>query len=230
MNEVIEAPSLPTSISIRNYVMRFGLHRLHTVQSARSRSTAITNSGFDSGSRRYSRNAADAVVFVPENQQARIFCNKPRMKCHIQAGIVVAIGKNGSNIEMESAFDHVFGYAVSLQVRMVDEQDEHCFSITDETSVTHMLVGPITSASQFGCRQTARCSLNIKCGATRSSGAALEMSRTIAIAVKDLSNASELKSGDLIFIEALEQTVTTKSGDVFIAEIDSLGKLCAKVV
>lgn len=230
MNEAIETPSLPTRISIRNYVMRFGLHRLHTVQSAFSSNKALINSGSVSSPGIYPKDSADAVMFVPENQHERIFCNKPRMQCRIQASLVAAIGKTGFDIEAESAFDHVFGYAVGLQVKLVEEQDEHCAGITDETSVVHTLVGPITVASRFGYSQAAKCVLSIKADTAQTSGSALEMSRTIGRAMKDLSKASELKSGDLVFFGVLEQTVTTKSGDAFFAEIDGLGRLHAQVV
>ncbi|MGZ5858334.1 MAG: fumarylacetoacetate hydrolase family protein [Burkholderiaceae bacterium] len=230
MNDVIEIPALPTRISIRNYVMRFGLHRLHTVGCQLSAHPAIKNNRMASVPRVLSTGSADSVVFVPENVEEKIFCARPVMKCQIQIGLVVAIGKKGRNIATESAFDHVFGYAVGIHMIHEEEQDEHCSSVTDKTSVTHTLVGPITAASQFEHKQAAKLAFGINNGFKHKCGTAMEMTRTVGDTIARLSTLSEMESGDLIFIGALEQCITTKPDDAFLAEIDGLGKLHARVV
>jgi fumarylpyruvate hydrolase len=230
MNDVIEIPALPTRISIRNYVMRFGLHRLHTVGCQFSAHTEIKNNSTDFSSRVLSTGSADSVVFVPENVEEKIFCPQSVMKCQIQVGLVVAIGKKGRNIAAESAFDHVFGYGAGLHMVHEEEQDEHCSSVTDKTSTTQTLVGPITAASQFDYLQAAKLTFSIDNGAMQKCGTAIEMAWAVGDTIARLSALSEIKSGDVIFIGALEQCITTKPEDKFWLEIAGLGKLHATVV
>lgn len=169
-------------------------------------------------------------MFVPENVEEKIFCTQPVMKCQIQVGLVVAIGKKGRNIATESAFDHVFGYAVGLHMIREEEHDEHCSSVEGETSTTQTLVGPITAASQFDYLQTAKLTFSIDNGFMQKCDTAIEMTQAVGDTIARLSRQSELESGDLIFVGAFEQCITTKPEDTFVAEIAGLGKLHATVV
>ena len=230
MNDVIEKPVLPTRISIRNYVMRFDLNRLHKARCQFSEDAAIHGRHLADEAEVLSSDPTHFVVFVPEGEEQNIFCAQPATKSLIQMGLVVAIGKNGRDIAAESASDYVFGYAAGLQMVCEKEQDEHCATVTDKTSSTHTLVGPITVASQFDNTQGAKLSLSINSDHVQKCGSSIDMCKTVGRLIESLSKLSALESGDLILIAALDQWTTMKSGDAVFAKIDNLGKLHAKMV
>lgn len=230
MNDVIEMPVLPTRISIRNYVMRFDLNRLHKVKCQLLEDTAIHGHHLVDEPKLSPSDAAHFVVFVPEGEEQNIFCMQPATNSFIQMGLVVAIGKNGRDITAESASDYVFGYAVGLQMVYEEDQDEHCATVTAKTSSAHTFVGPITVASQFDSTQAAELSLSMNNDYVQKCGSSIDLCKTVGELIESLSKISALESGDLIFVAALEQSITMKSGDTVLAKIDSLGKLHAKII
>src|SRR3954467_6238580 len=67
---------------------------------------------------------ADALLPVPEGETAELPYPPKTANYHFEIEMVVALGQGGSDIPVESALNHVYGYAVGLDMTRRDLQDE----------------------------------------------------------------------------------------------------------
>ena len=100
---------------------------------------------------------ADAVVPVGEGRTGRMPYPTMTKSLHHELELVVAIGRGGRQIAVESALEHVWGYAVGLDMTRRDLQNEAkklgrpwCTGKGFDASAP---IGPIRRAEQ--CRLTA---------------------------------------------------------------------------
>jgi fumarylpyruvate hydrolase len=63
---------------------------------------------------------ADSLVAIEENQVGSIPYPSLTQNFHYEIEMVIAIEKEGKNIPAENALDHVFGYAVGLDMTRRD--------------------------------------------------------------------------------------------------------------
>lgn len=152
---------------------------------------------------------------------------------HHEVEMVVAIGKGGTDIAVENALDHVYGYALGLDMTRRDLQGEakktgrpweigkafeHSAPMTDIVPVRrsgHLSEGEIWLKVNGEVKQTGN--LN-------------QLIWNVPETIAHLSAIFELKAGDLIMTGTPAGVGPIKRGDVMEAFCAGVGSLTAKVV
>lgn len=146
--------------------------------------------------------------------------------------LVVAIGKGGRDIPVTSALDHVYGYAVGLDMTRRDlqavarkagrpwdmgkgfDQSAPCGPLSPVSQVGHIAAGTISLAVNGSIRQSSDLSLMIW---------------SVAEVIADLSRYGTLVAGDLIYTGTPEGVGAVQPGDVLTGKIDGLQSLTVTI-
>ena len=176
---------------------------------------------------------ADALVVVPAGDTGTMPYPSLTKNLHHEIELVVAIGKGGKNIAAAQAFDHIYGYAVGLDMTRRDLQGEmkkqgRPWSIGKGFDHSAPM-GPITPAELAGAVVNAEIWLQVN-GQDRQRSNINKLIWNIAESIEHLSAAWELQPGDLIFTGTPEGVAAVVSGDVMHGHITGLGDLQVKVV
>jgi fumarylpyruvate hydrolase len=144
---------------------------------------------------------------------------------HHEIELVVAIGKGGRQITVETAQQHVFGYAVGLDMTRRDLQNDMkaqgrpwCISKGFEDSAP---IGPITPVSALGDINQAEISLSVN-DQVRQHGSLSQLIWRISETIAQLSNAWTLQAGDLIYTGTPAGVGPVKRGDVLRGHVSGL--------
>jgi fumarylpyruvate hydrolase len=147
---------------------------------------------------------------------------------HHELELVVAIGKRGRNIPVSKALDHVFGYAVGLDMTRRDLQaaakkkghpwdmakgfdcSAPCAAIHPVDAVGHVASGEIELKVNGEVRQHSDINMLIW---------------SVAETINQLSSLVELFPGDLIYTGTPEGVGPVVTGDVLEGRIEGLGSL-----
>ncbi|WP_028215609.1 fumarylacetoacetate hydrolase family protein [Paraburkholderia mimosarum] len=152
---------------------------------------------------------------------------------HYEAELVAMIGKTGSNVPLEQALDHVWGYAVGLDMTRRDLQMKmremgrpwEIGKAFDESAP----IGPIHPASQVGHFEQAGIWLTVN-GETRQKSDVTHLIWSVAETVSYLSRFFKLEPGDLIYTGTPEGVGAVKRGDTIKVGVERLGELTVKIV
>jgi fumarylpyruvate hydrolase len=121
---------------------------------------------------------------------------------HHEVELVAALKSGGSNIAAEQALDHVYGYALGLDMTRRDLQNGMAAEKKPweiGKSFDHAAVlGPIHPVSKIGHLTKGAISLAVN-GAIRQNSDLDRMTWSVAEQIVKLSQAFELKAGDIIF-------------------------------
>ena len=139
--------------------------------------------------------------------------------------LVVAIGKAGTNIPLESALEHVFGYAVGLDLTRRDLQ----LAARDrgrpwEPGKAFDRSAPISAihpVSEVGHPQSGRIWLKVN-DEIRQDADLKQMVWSIPEQIADLSKRNSLAPGDLIFTGTPAGVGQIKRGDRIIGGVDGI--------
>ncbi len=144
---------------------------------------------------------------------------------HHEIELVAAIGKGGSNIKAADAFDHIYGYAVGLDMTRRDLQNDMkkqgrpwCIGKGFDHSAP---IGAITPAAQVPGIHAASISLQVN-GQDRQRSNTAKLIWNVAETIEQLSTAWALQPGDLIFSGTPEGVNAVVRGDVLVGAIDGL--------
>ena len=175
---------------------------------------------------------ADAVLPVEAGQTGQMPYPSLTGNLHHEIELVVAIGKGGRAIAAANALEHVFGYAVGLDMTRRDLQNDMkkqgrpwCIGKGFDHSAP---IGPITPAAQAGDVAQAAIWLQVN-GADRQRNTMAQLIWNIAETIEHLSAAWELQPGDLIFSGTPEGVGAVVRGDVLEGGVDGLGTLRLQV-
>ena len=176
---------------------------------------------------------ADAVLPVEAGQTGQMPYPSLTGNLHHEIELVVAIGKGGRGIAAANALEHVFGYAVGLDMTRRDLQNDMkkqgrpwCIGKGFDHSAP---IGPITPAAQAGDVAQAAIWLQVN-GADRQRSTVAQLIWNIAETIEHLSAAWELQPGDLIFSGTPEGVGAVVRGDVLEGGVDGLGTLRLQLV
>ena len=176
---------------------------------------------------------ADAVLPVEAGQTGHMPYPSLTANLHHEIELVVAIGKGGRAIAAAHALEHVFGYAVGLDMTRRDLQNDMkkqgrpwCIGKGFDNSAP---IGPITPAAQAGDVAQAAIWLQVN-GTDRQRSTVAQLIWNIAETIEHLSAAWELQPGDLIFSGTPEGVGAVVRGDVLEGGVDGLGTLRLQVV
>jgi fumarylpyruvate hydrolase len=152
---------------------------------------------------------------------------------HYEVELVAALKSGGTNIPTEKALEHVYGYAVGLDMTRRDLQR----AMGDEKkpweigkSFDHgAVLGPIHPAAKTGHFTKGAISLALN-GVVKQSSDLLKMSWDVAEQISKLSEAFELKAGDIIYSGTPENVGPVVKGDVLLCKIQGLPDMSIRIV
>ena len=151
---------------------------------------------------------------------------------HHEIELVVALGSGGRNIPVDKALDHVFGYAVGLDMTARDLQGEakrmgrpwEMGKAFDHSAP----ISPIVPASRIGHPSSGLIWLDVN-GERRQTGDLRDLIWSIPEMISILSRHVELKSGDLIFTGTPAGVGPVRPGDRLTGGVDGVGRIEVRV-
>lgn len=152
---------------------------------------------------------------------------------HHEIEMVVALDKGGTNIPVDSALDHVFGYGVGLDMTRRDLQGEAKkmgrpweVGKAFEKSAP---CGPLRPASKIGHPTEGAVILKVN-GEDRQAGNLNQMIWKVPEMIAILSEYFELQPGDIIMTGTPSGVGPVVKGDELVADIEGVGTITVKVV
>jgi fumarylpyruvate hydrolase len=152
---------------------------------------------------------------------------------HHEVELVAALKSGGSNIPVEKALDHVYGYALGLDMTRRDLQNGMAAEKKPweiGKSFDHAAVlGPIHPASKTGHFTKGAISLAVN-GTVRQNSDLDKMIWSVAEQIAKLSEAFELKAGDIIYSGTPENVGPVVKGDVLLCKLEGLPDMSIRIV
>jgi len=152
---------------------------------------------------------------------------------HHEVELVAALKSGGTNIPADKALDCVYGYTLGLDMTRRDLQN----AMGNEKkpweigkSFDHSAVlGPIHPVTKTGHFTKGAISLAVN-GTVRQNSDLTKMIWTVAEQISKLSEAFELKAGDLIYSGTPENVGPVNKGDVLLCKLEGLPDMSIKIV
>lgn len=230
MSYVFSPPPL-ASVPVIGSADRFPVHRIYCV--GRNYAEHAKEMGFTGREPPFFfMKPADAVLVVNEGDTGALPYPSLTANLHHEIELVVAIGKGGKNIAAADALQHIYGYAIGLDMTRRDLQNDMkkqgrpwCIGKGFDDSAP---IGPITPAAQAGDVAQAAIWLNVN-GQERQRSHVSQLIWSIAETIEHLSSAWMLQPGDLIYTGTPEGVGAVVQGDALEAGIDGLGTLRLRI-
>ena len=220
-------PALTPTLAVVGNSARLPVHRIYCV--GRNYAEHAKEMGFTGREAPFFfMKPADAVI--PAEVDGAVEMPYPSLttNLHHEVELVVAIGRGGNNIPVDLALDHVWGYAVGLDMTRRDLQNDMkkqgrpwCIGKGFDGSAP---VGAVTPASAVPHIMQATIGLDVN-GQSRQHANISSLIWNVAETISQLSNAWTLQPGDLIFTGTPEGVAAVVPGDELLAKIDGLSTL-----
>jgi fumarylpyruvate hydrolase len=221
-------PPTPTvSVPVLGHADRFPVHRIYCV--GRNYEEHAKEMGFTGREPPFFfLKPTDSLVVVESDQTGQMPYPSLTHNLHHEIELVVAIGKGGRNILAADAAQHIYGYAVGLDMTRRDLQNEMkkqgrpwCIGKAFDHSAP---IGSITPIAQAGDVNNAEISLQVN-GTDRQRSNVAKLIWNVAETIEHLSAAWELQAGDLIYTGTPEGVAAVVAGDMLVGEVGGLGQL-----
>jgi fumarylpyruvate hydrolase len=225
------APPAVVSVPVVGRPERFPVHRIYCV--GRNYEEHAKEMGFTGREPPFFfLKPADAIVVAEAGQTATIPYPTLTGNLHHEIELVVAIGRGGRDIKAADAADHIYGYAVGLDMTRRDLQNDMkkqgrpwCIGKAFDHSAP---IGPITPAAQAGDIANAAIWVQVN-GSDRQRSNVSKLIWNIAETIEHLSAAWELMPGDLIYTGTPEGVAAVVSGDTLTGGVDGLTGITVRV-
>ena len=152
---------------------------------------------------------------------------------HHEAEVAVMLKSGGRNIPVDKALDHVFGYALALDMTRRDLQGEAKkmgrpweIGKAFERSAP---VGPVHRVEEVGHLSEGRIALKVN-GELRQEGDLNQMIWKVPEMIAYLSDYFELRPGDVILSGTPSGVGAVKPGDEMTIEVEGLGSMTVRVL
>lgn len=177
-------------------------------------------------------NDAESIVSVQADETVTIPYPALTSNYHYEIELVVAIGKDAKNISVEEAVEHIYGYAVGLDMTRRDLQmgmreQGRPWEIGKAFDYSAP-VGVIHPISETGELNAADIHLTVN-GETKQRSDVTHLIWNVAETIANLSNLFDLKQGDLIFTGTPEGVGAVVKGDEIRAEVAGLTGITVRV-
>ena len=231
MNYVFNPPFV-VSVSVVDTPDRYAVHRIYCV--GRNYEAHAAEMGFTGREPPFFfLKPTDAIVAVEADTIGSIPYPSLTKNLHHEIELVVAIGTGGKNIKAADAHQHIYGYAVGLDMTRRDLQAEMkkagrpwCISKSFDHSAP---IGPITPVAQAGDVKNADLYVSVG-GVERQRSNVSKLIWNVAETIEHLSAAWELQPGDLIYTGTPEGVAAVVTGDTLVGGITGLGTLTVTIV
>lgn len=152
---------------------------------------------------------------------------------HFEVEMTVALKSGGTNIAIENALEHVYGYGLSLDMTRRDLQGE-AKKLGRPWEIGKAFersgpVGPLHPVAAVGHLDHGRVALSVN-GTLRQEGDLNQMIWKVPEMISYLSEYFELAAGDVIMSGTPAGVGPIQRGDVMIMSVDGLGSLEVTVV
>ncbi len=217
-------PPATVSVPVAGRPERFAVHRIYCV--GRNYEEHAKEMGFTGREPPFFfMKPADAIVVVPAGGAATIDYPRLTRNLHHEIELVIAIGKPGRNIAAAQALDHVFGYAVGLDMTRRDLQNDMkkqgrpwCIGKGFDQSAP---IGPITPLALAG--DVAHADIHVQVnGQDRQRSNVSRLIWSIPETIEHLSAAWDLQPGDLIYSGTPEGVAAVVAGDIMVGGVTGL--------
>ena len=224
------------SIEQQQQQIRFPVHRIYCV--GRNYSDHVQEMGGDPTQSipTFFTKPADAVVDSP----ATIAYPLATKDLHYEVELVVCMGKGGVQIPMDQALDHVYGYAVGLDLTKRDLQATakakgmpwDSSKAFDQSAPMGAIVPAVTTTMTAGTTTTTTTTLHERLnkaviqlsvnGILKQHATLNQMVWSIPQIIHQLSQQFQLQPGDLIFTGTPSGVGPIVPGDVIVGSVDGL--------
>jgi 2-keto-4-pentenoate hydratase/2-oxohepta-3-ene-1,7-dioic acid hydratase in catechol pathway len=175
---------------------------------------------------------SDAVQFVAPGSTGEHPYPPLTKNYHYEIELVAALHRGGRNVPPEQALDLVYGYAIGLDMTRRDLQramgDEKKPWEIGKSFDRSAPIGPIHRVAQVGHFTQGSITLKVN-GQLKQNADLKQMIWSVAEQISKLSQAFELKPGDIIFSGTPENVGPVVPGDVMQGEIAGLPVLSVRV-
>ncbi len=175
----------------------------------------------------------DAIQFVAPGTVADHAYPSLTKNYHYEVELVAALKSGGKNIPMDQALSHVYGYALGLDMTRRDLQralgDEKKPWEIGKSFDNSAPIGPLHRVEQVGHFKDQRISLAVN-GTVKQNATLAHMIWSVAEQISKLSEAFELKAGDIIYSGTPENVGPVVRGDTILCKLDGLPDLSIKIV
>ena len=230
MSFVIQAPA-QVSVPVVGKAERFPVRRIYCV--GRNYVEHAKEMGFTGREPPFFfLKPADAIVVVNAGETATMPYPSLTKDLHHEIELVVAIGTGGKNIKAADAHQHIYGYAVGLDMTRRDLQGEMkklgrpwCIGKAFDQSAP---IGPITPAAAAGDVANAEIFIHVN-GKDRQRSTVSKLIWNIGETIEHISAAWELQPGDLIYTGTPEGVAAVVAGDTMVGSVAGLVPITVKV-
>ncbi|QRY78139.1 fumarylacetoacetate hydrolase family protein [Pseudomonas sp. PDNC002] len=226
------APPAPTSLAIVGSDQRFPVRRVYCV--GRNYAAHAREMGFDPDREPpfFFCKPADAVVPVAAGHTLELPYPAQTSNYHYEIELVVAIGKAGRDIPEEQANEHVWGYAVGLDMTRRDLQMQmremgRPWEIGKAFDASAP-IAPLHPASAAGHPSRAAIWLQVD-GSDKQRSNIDRLIWSVPATIAYLSQFFELHPGDLIMTGTPEGVGPVVAGELMTGGVDGLGQIRVRV-
>ena len=226
------APPAPVAVPIAGSQDTFPVRRVYCV--GRNYAAHAREMGFDPDREPpfFFCKPADAVVPVADGATLTLPYPPETANLHYEIELVAAIGKGGANIAVDEALQHVWGYAVGLDMTRRDLQMKmreagrpwELGKAFDQSAP----IGPLHPAQSVDGIEQAAIWLQVN-GADKQRSDIGKLIWSIAETISYLSRYFRLEAGDLIYTGTPEGVGPVVRGDKMVGGVDGLGTLSVQM-
>ncbi|MHA6196046.1 fumarylacetoacetate hydrolase family protein [Pseudomonas wadenswilerensis] len=226
-------PTAPTALAVAGSDALFPVRRVYCV--GRNYAAHAREMGFDPDREPpfFFCKPGDAVIAVNPGHTLELHYPAETHNYQYEIELVVAIGKGGSDITREQANEHVWGYAVGLDMTRRDLQMKmremgrpwetgKAFDASAPISELH----PATTVGHLG---QGGIWLQVD-GQDRQRSTLDQLIWSVPEIIADLSRFFELQPGDLIMTGTPEGVGPVVAGETIVGGIDGLGEIHARII
>ena len=229
--DYVIAPPAQASLPIEGSEQRFPLRRIYCV--GRNYAEHAKEMGFTGREDPFFFcKPADAAVAIKTGETGSIPYPPKTSNLHYEMELVVVLGKGGRDIPVNQANDHIWGYALGLDMTRRDLQGESKKQgrpwETGKAFDQSAPMGPIYPRERVGDLSKGAIWLDVD-GVRKQSSDLSQMIWSIPESISYLSGLFELQPGDAIFTGTPEGVGAVVSGNVLTGGVDGLGTISVKI-